>query len=367
MTVFANGREISAKAQGCKVIAAFPDVCFTPPQTPATPPGVPIPYPNFGLDTDLTSGSSTVKIGGKTISLENKSHYSKCSGDEAGCAPKKGIITSKNTGKVYAQAWSMDVKVEGKGVARLGDIATTNHGSNTGDDPPMVIVGAPAVGVIQVPVTTCPCCGTSPAHANQLDANGQMLQPITEAAYYQRGQNARRPTFVADVQNMQDAIQRLQPQLDAMRARNPAIAARIEGNMALSQNALRDRQAALQQFDDNYARLQNARNEQPPCPNLHNPPDQDCGIHFDRTGAPPMPEPRDLGYTEQFGQDFKREWDRVHGTNTAGMGGGHQNRNNHMTPLNAGGCPTGTGNIIPHQALSPACQQLDDIQSDLQG
>ena len=37
MTVFANGLEISGKAQGCKIIAAFPDVCFTPPQTPATP------------------------------------------------------------------------------------------------------------------------------------------------------------------------------------------------------------------------------------------------------------------------------------------------------------------------------------------
>jgi uncharacterized Zn-binding protein involved in type VI secretion len=145
MTVFANGMEISAKAQGCKVIAAFPDVCFTPPQTPATPPGVPIPYPNFGLDSDLTSGSSTVKIGGETISLENKSHYSKCSGDEAGCAPKKGVVTSKNTGKVYAQAWSSDVKVEGKGVARFGDMATSNHGSNTGDTPPMVIVGKPGM------------------------------------------------------------------------------------------------------------------------------------------------------------------------------------------------------------------------------
>jgi uncharacterized Zn-binding protein involved in type VI secretion len=148
MTVFANGLEISAEAQGCKVIAAFPDTCFTPPQTPATPPGVPLPYPDFGLDSDLTSGSTTVMIGDKPISQENSSHYSKCTGDEAGCAPKKGIITSKNTGKVYAQAWSMDVKVQGKGVARFGDMATSNHASNTGDTPPMGIVGTPAVGVI---------------------------------------------------------------------------------------------------------------------------------------------------------------------------------------------------------------------------
>lgn len=143
MTVFANGREISAEAQGCKVIAAFPDTCFTPPENPATPPGVPVPYPDFGFDSDLTSGSGSVKIGNKPISQENSSHYKKCTGDEAGAAAKKGLITSQNRGKVYAQAWSMDVKVESKGVARLGDMATSNHASDTGDTPTMVIVGKP--------------------------------------------------------------------------------------------------------------------------------------------------------------------------------------------------------------------------------
>jgi len=141
MTVFANMMEVSAKKQGCKIIAAFPDVCFTPPQTPATPPGVPIPYPNFGMDSDLASGSSTVKIGGDPVSQENSSNYSKISGDEAGAAPKKGVITSKNMGKAYAQMWSMDVKADGKGVVRFGDIATSNHASNTGDTPPWVKVG----------------------------------------------------------------------------------------------------------------------------------------------------------------------------------------------------------------------------------
>ncbi|MCA0963377.1 DUF4150 domain-containing protein [Salipiger bermudensis] len=143
MTVFANSLEISAKAQGCRIIAAFPDTCFTPPQTPATPPGVPLPYPNFATDSDLTSGTGTVKIGGQEISQENSSYFSKISGDEAGCAPKKGIITSKNMGKAYAQKWSMDVKAEGKGVVRFTDLATTNHQSNTGNDAPWIIVGKP--------------------------------------------------------------------------------------------------------------------------------------------------------------------------------------------------------------------------------
>jgi hypothetical protein len=150
MTVFANGLEVSAQAQGAKVIAAFPDVCFTPPQTPATPPGVPIPYPNFGMDSDLTSGSGTVKIAGKPVSQENASHYKKISGDEAGAAPKKSVITSKNMGKAYAQMWSMDVKVEGKGVVRFTDIMTTNHASNMGSTPPM-----PAVAKANLATFTC--------------------------------------------------------------------------------------------------------------------------------------------------------------------------------------------------------------------
>ena len=35
MTVFANGLEVACKAQSNQVIAAFPYVCMTPPQSPA--------------------------------------------------------------------------------------------------------------------------------------------------------------------------------------------------------------------------------------------------------------------------------------------------------------------------------------------
>jgi hypothetical protein len=146
MTVFANGLEVSAKKQGCKVIAAFPDTCFTPPQTPATPPGVPIPYPNFATDSDLASGTSTVKVKGGEVSQENSSKFSKVSGDEAGSAPKKGLITSKNGGASYAIKWSMDVKAEGKGLVRFSDMATTNHASNTGNDAPWIIAAQAALG-----------------------------------------------------------------------------------------------------------------------------------------------------------------------------------------------------------------------------
>jgi hypothetical protein len=133
--VYANMMEVSCKAAAGKSICAFPDVCFTPPLTPATPPGVPIPYPNTGMASDCTNGSSTVSISGQEVMLKNKSYFKKSMGDEAGCAPKKGVITSVNMGKVYFSMWSMDVQIEGENVVRMLDITTHNHASVPGNSP----------------------------------------------------------------------------------------------------------------------------------------------------------------------------------------------------------------------------------------
>lgn len=127
--VYANGMELACKAGAGKTICSFPDVCFTPPENPATPPGVPIPYPNTGFASDTTEGSKTVKISDKEVMLKNKSYFKKSTGDEAGAAAKKGVISSKNTGKVYFIKWSMDVKFEGENVDRHLDMTTNNHGS----------------------------------------------------------------------------------------------------------------------------------------------------------------------------------------------------------------------------------------------
>ncbi len=133
--VYANNMEVSCKKAAGKSICAFPDVCFTPPTTPATPPGVPIPYPNTGMASDTTSGSTSVKISGEEVMLKNKSYFKRSMGDEAGCAPKKGVVTSKNMGKVYFTMWSMDVKVEGENVVRMLDTTTHNHASLPGNTP----------------------------------------------------------------------------------------------------------------------------------------------------------------------------------------------------------------------------------------
>ena len=143
--VYANNMEVSCKAAAGKSICAFPDVCFTPPMTPVTPPGVPIPYPNTGMASDCTDGSSTVKISAKEVMLKNKSYFKKSMGDEAGAAPKKGMVTSKNMGKVYFNAWSMDVKVEGENVVRNLDLTTHNHGSVPGNAMPWPYIDSMAM------------------------------------------------------------------------------------------------------------------------------------------------------------------------------------------------------------------------------
>lgn len=136
--VFANGLEISGKAVSAKTIAAFPDTCFTPPENPATPPGVPVPYPSFGMAGDTDKGTGTVKIAGQTVNIKNLSYLTGTKGTEAGCAAKKGIITSKNTGKEYFNSWSPDVKFDGEPVIRMSDLATNNHGSPVANTCPWV-------------------------------------------------------------------------------------------------------------------------------------------------------------------------------------------------------------------------------------
>ncbi|HEY7208963.1 MAG TPA: DUF4150 domain-containing protein [Bryobacteraceae bacterium] len=124
--VFANGREISAKANDNRSICAMPDVCLSPPSPPAGP--VPIPYPNTAQASDTADGSKSVKIGGSEVGLKNSSNYKKSTGDEA--ATKSlgmGVVTHTIQGKMMHAAWSMDVKVEGENVIRHLDLTTHNH------------------------------------------------------------------------------------------------------------------------------------------------------------------------------------------------------------------------------------------------
>lgn len=158
--VFANTWQVAAKSGNNKSIARFPDVCLSPPGPPAGP--LPIPYPDTSFSTDLKEGSETVKIGGKPAALAQQSYYKPSTlGNEAATRSfGASVVTHQITGKTYFQAWSMDVKVEGKNVCRHIDITTSNHASYPGATPPAPTAEQQtALDRLNDADPKCPCCG----------------------------------------------------------------------------------------------------------------------------------------------------------------------------------------------------------------
>lgn len=127
ITVFANGDGFFHKGSGGSG-KTYPDVCLSPPPPPTGP--VPIPYPNNVSASDLTDGSKTVTIDGEPTALEDASYCSTSSGDEGG-TQGGGVVSHKTKGTACFTFWSLDVKVEGKGVDRHDDPLLQNCGSRT--------------------------------------------------------------------------------------------------------------------------------------------------------------------------------------------------------------------------------------------
>ena len=133
VAVYANGMSIACKVASGKTIAAFPDVCLSPP----APPIPPIPYPNTAAASDTSDGSKTVQIGGEEVMLKDKSTFKTSTGNEA--ATKSfgmGVVTHQITGKAAFLAWSMDVKFEGENIPRHMDLMGQNEGSTPENAPP---------------------------------------------------------------------------------------------------------------------------------------------------------------------------------------------------------------------------------------
>ncbi|KDR25346.1 Rhs family protein [Caballeronia grimmiae] len=124
------------------------------------------------MASDTADGSTTVKISNQEVMLKNSSNFSKSAGDEAGSAPKKGVVTSKNMGKVYFNAWSMDVKFEGENVPRHLDITTHNHMSKTpGNTPPMPHISSMAMGMSAPKCEACAAAAKAGNPVNPLRGN----------------------------------------------------------------------------------------------------------------------------------------------------------------------------------------------------
>lgn len=119
-TVCVNGMTVVHKTSGGTVTFG-PDVCLAP--SPGGP--VPVPYPNIAQSRDTDKGSTSVKIDGNPVMLQD-SVFSRSTGDEGGSCG--GVASGVTRGKAQFINYSFDVKIEGKGVPRLGDQMVGNIG-----------------------------------------------------------------------------------------------------------------------------------------------------------------------------------------------------------------------------------------------
>jgi hypothetical protein len=304
--VFANNDEIACKAGDGKVIAAFPDVCLSPPSPPAGP--VPIPYPNTSMSKDMQSGSKTVMIKSQEVMLKDQSFYKTSPlGDEAATNSfGASVVTHVITGKTYFIAYSMDVQFEGQNVDRHSDMTTSNHASQPGSTPPMANLAAMAAPPGTQGKLFCDCCN-GPVHS-KAQAFGQ---EISEDEFY-------KPT-----------------------SRGPASTAAKKGNSSLSKRELGEVETSS--FVVDFVRQTGTCKELlPPKP----PGDDPCNKYY--RNQPPENKAARKAFA-----DFKDGNPAYAGSNVG-----------HKVPLAAGGCPTGAGNL---QAVPPGCQDVESMLGTSQG
>jgi hypothetical protein len=141
-TVGVNKLSIVHKASG-GTVSFMPDVCLTP--QPTGPP-VPIPYPNVAMSADADKTAKTVTCDGNPVCIQG-STFKQSTGDEAGS--NGGVVSGCTKGAAEFVAGSFDVQVEGKGVARFGDLMLGNKGSAV-NTPPMAEQQAPAPAAREV-------------------------------------------------------------------------------------------------------------------------------------------------------------------------------------------------------------------------
>jgi hypothetical protein len=333
--VYAGKWEIAGESGMNKSIARFPDVCLSPPSPPAGP--IPVPYPDTSFSSDLKKGSKTVKLGGKPAALAQQSYYKpSVLGDEAATRTfGANIITHQITGKTYFQAWSMDVKFEGKNVCRHFDITTSNHASGGFTTVPVVAIEAALLAEIRAGI--CPCCKKK-LHAGQIGG-----EPVPEEEWYD-----------------------LNEKIDDDPLEPPAVF--VRDGQAFANPAHEKWKKKCAPLRKRRRALSNRRGwvaEMKRCPTA---PKSPCNVYFKITS-----ENKDL---------IEEEWDANQAEIKEGMKMPlvkatekdkrtgrmilKRGQVDHRVPKTAGGCPTGIGNLQNHAAMSKRCQNADKKLGDVQ-
>jgi hypothetical protein len=347
--VFANGNAVAGKVGGGKVIAAFPDVCMSPPSPPAGP--IPLPYPNTSFSKDLKQGSKTVKAGGKPVALEDQSYYKTVPlGDEA-CTKAFGmsVLSHTNTGKTYFAAYSMDVIFEGKKACRHIDLATSNHASQPPSPPPvpnLETLHPDTQKKLADDPELCPCC-EQPKHAEGKPQSGK--------DWYEGEINKHHDATVKAAEARAGP-----PPLSKNAAKK--LAGKIAGH-----EAKRDaRLVSLRQLlADATARPGCVCTE--PKPNIL--PSSPCDTFYEVQEDKTKRDDQGAAILDKWMKMKIAAWaqapaDRPPVLRTMTSA---DEAYMHKTPQVAGGCPTGEGNIQKKADLCGPCQAIDNRFNDFQG
>lgn len=323
--VFANGNEIACKSGDAKVIAAFPDVCLTPPSPPAGP--IPVPYPDTSFSKDTQNGSKTVKINGKEVMLKDQSFYKTAPlGDEAATnSLGASVVTHVITGKTYFAAWSMDVKFEGLNVDRHLDLTTSNHASYPGSTPPFPDQeGMVKEAEERIKEKECPCCGKKDC-----------------PAAFKEGETA---------QSMEDFY--------GLNAKGP------DGNLTEEATDRMKTYKMMLGMKEKHCTCKGQVFPKAPCDVFRAP---DAG----RTQAIEGKWNEESAnyyssYTTQNPTAIS-EFVEANPGELAPSGGPRFMKTDHLTPKGAGGCPDNPGNLQPHDTLCSTCKMIDDQFGRWQG
>ena len=127
VTIKVNGvaNSLVHKGSGGISAATIPDVCKTP--SPGGP--VPVPYPNISQSATLVKGTTTIKAD-RMMAANKGSEFALSNGDNPGTLG--GVKSSTFMKESTWISYSFDVKLQGKGAARLADKKFQNH-QNTVD------------------------------------------------------------------------------------------------------------------------------------------------------------------------------------------------------------------------------------------
>ncbi len=382
--VFANSWQIAAKAGKNKSIARFPDVCLSPPGPPAGP--LPIPYPDTSFSSDLKEGSQTVKIGGQPAALAQQTYYQPATlGNEAATRSfGASVVTHQITGKTYFQAWSMDVKFEGKNVCRHIDITTSNHNSPPAATPPLPSAETQTMSAQDaIDAGKCPCCGED-LHEWQKDDDGAPLKPISERDYWvkkvKRREDEQRSKMSAGIAKL---VPIAQAKLDMLTAKRGKIDRLLELKEASRQKVKAARAGGASSAEAAMAG----------CLNVNENDQQGCGTYFDTAdveyqnravpvGGRTLKTPSQLASDDFSSTQYQAAVGRTGNTPKQSAINMWEAANpphkitpptkmDHKTPKQAGGCNSGyntapsTWYSDPSDKSNP-CTEVEDIHRELE-